>query len=59
MSLTEEEAQVITENIRIRNFKKGMILLSEGEISDEGYFILKCFLRQYWIINKEATSHFA
>ena len=59
ISLTEEETKAITEDITIRNFKKGTILLDEGKISKEGYFILKGCIRQYCIINgEEKTTNF-
>ena len=59
ISLTEEETKVITEDIRIRNYKKGTILLQDGEISKEGYFILKGCIRQYCIIDgEEKTTNF-
>jgi CRP-like cAMP-binding protein len=59
ISLTEEETKAITDDISIRNFKKGTILLNEGETSTEGYFILKGCIRQYCILNgEEKTTNF-
>ena len=59
VSLTEEESKAITEDTHIRNYKKGTILLSEGDISIEGYFILKGCIRQYSIVNgEEKTTNF-
>ena len=59
MALTEEESQAIIEDICIQEFKKGTILLKEGEISKEGYFILKGCIRQYDIKDgEELTTNF-
>ncbi len=59
ISLTEEETKAILEDITIRNFKKGTILLNEGNISKEGYFILKGCIRQYCIMDgEEKTTNF-
>ena len=59
MSLTEEETKAIIEDITIRKFKKGTILLNEGNISKEGYFILKGCIRQYCIVDgEEKTTNF-
>ena len=59
ISLTEEETKAITEDLCIRNVKKGTILLNEGEISKEGYFILKGCIRQYSIVDgEEKTTNF-
>ncbi len=59
MSLSEEETRVITENICFQSFKKGTILLNEGNISKEGYFILKGCIRQYCIVDgEEKTTNF-
>lgn len=58
IELTEEEAKAVTENIEIRNFKKGTILLREGEISKTCYFNLKGLVRQYYIIDGEEKTTF-
>jgi CRP-like cAMP-binding protein len=59
ISLSEEETKAITEDLCIRNFKKGSILLNEGDISKEGYFILKGCIRQYSIVDgEEKTTNF-
>ena len=59
ISLTEEETKAILEDITIQNFEKGTILLNEGKVSKEGFFILKGCIRQYCIINgEERTTNF-
>lgn len=49
----EEEAKAIYEGLEIRALKKGAILLKEGEMATECYFILKGCIRQYYIIDGE------
>ena len=41
MPLTAEELTGISENMRIKTFKKGTILLKERQISTECYFVFK------------------
>ena len=40
-SLSDELINVIVENSEIKSYKKGTILLREGELSNECYLILK------------------
>lgn len=47
--LTVEESQAIIQDTCIENFKKGTILLSEGQISKDVFFILKGCVRQFCI----------
>ena len=59
ISLNEEETKVLTENIQIQEFKKGTVLLSQGKISKEGYFIIKGCIREYKMIDgEEKTTNF-
>lgn len=48
-SLTDEESAAIIHDICIERFKKGTILLREGQISKDVYFVLKGCVRQYLI----------
>jgi len=59
-SLTDEEQYAIAENINIEDFKKGTILLRQGEVPTKCYFVLQGCLRQYSIDEKgkEVTSNF-
>ena len=58
-SLNEEEVKAISENIVIGSFKKGTILLKEGQVSKECYSVLKGCIRQYYIIDgDEKTTAF-
>ena len=45
--LTPEEKNAISEDIDIRNFKKKEVLLREGQVSRDNYFVLKGCVRQY------------
>jgi CRP-like cAMP-binding protein len=58
-SLSDEMTGIITDCTVIRNYKKGTVLLREGEVSKESYFILKGCVRSY-IINdgEEKTLEF-
>ena len=59
ISLTDDETKALLEDITIQNFKKGTILLNEGKVSKEGFFILKGCIRQYCIMNgEERTTNF-
>jgi len=56
ISLSEEEIQAISKTIQIRESKKGTVLLREGQIAREGYFILKGCIRKYTIVRGEEKS---
>lgn len=59
MELTEAEKQVLTELALFKEFKKGTVLLKEGERSGMSYFVMKGCLRSYFIINgDEKTTEF-
>lgn len=59
-SLTEEQQQTIANEIKIEEFKKGTILLRQGDVPTKCYFVLKGCVRQYSIDEKgkEVTSNF-
>ncbi|MFY7997462.1 MAG: Crp/Fnr family transcriptional regulator [Candidatus Kapaibacteriota bacterium] len=54
--LGEEEIREIAENIPVQDFKKGAILLKEGEIADKCYFVLKGCVRQYHCVDDEEKT---
>jgi len=59
VSLTEEEKQAIVSLDIFHSFKKGTILLKEGQLSKEGYFVLKGCIRTYYVIDgDEKTTAF-
>lgn len=59
ISLDENEAKALAEYNPVRTFKKGKVLLREGEIADKCWFILKGCVRQYQLIDGvEKTTFF-
>ncbi|WP_339205723.1 Crp/Fnr family transcriptional regulator [Paenibacillus sp. FSL K6-3182] len=59
-SLSDEEQQAIVDDILIEEYKKGTILLRQGDVPTKCYFVLKGIVRQYLIdeAGKEVTSNF-
>ena len=56
---TQEEIDGIVATMTIKKYSKGTILLSEGEISSEAYFVLEGCVRQYFLIDgQEKTNNF-
>ena len=59
MTISKEIEEAIIEGVYIRSYKKGTILLAEGQISDECYFIIKGCIRSYYIKDgNEMTTDF-
>lgn len=56
MTLSEEEKKAIIDFDIFRNYKKGTILLKEGELSNEGYFVIKGCIRCYFDIDGEEKT---
>lgn len=57
--LSKEEEEAITATINITEYKKGTVLLKEGEVSLAAYFVLEGCIRQYCITGEgEKTTHF-
>ncbi|MEM6845900.1 MAG: Crp/Fnr family transcriptional regulator [Bacteroidota bacterium] len=56
VSLTEEEKNAITSLDIFRSAKKGTTLLEQGQISNEGYFVLKGCIRTYYVIDGEEKT---
>jgi CRP-like cAMP-binding protein len=57
MPLSQEEIEGIVETMTIKQFKKGTVLLKEGQISTEVYFVLKGCVRQYYLVDGEEKTH--
>jgi CRP-like cAMP-binding protein len=59
--LTADEEKAIVESSIIKNYEKGTILLREGQIAKQTYFVLKGLVRQYSLIDGEekTTGFFA
>jgi CRP-like cAMP-binding protein len=59
MRLSEAEAKAIIDNMNLQEFKKGHLLLKEGQVSDLCYFTLKGCVRQYYLVDgEERTTNF-
>lgn len=59
LDLSNDEATAFAECIPIKTFKKGDILLREGQISRDSYFVIQGCLRKYYIMNgEEKTTEF-
>lgn len=59
MPLSEEEERAIAETMNIKQFTKGTVLLKEGQVSTEAYFVLEGCVRQYYLIDgDEKTNNF-
>ncbi|MGV3604664.1 MAG: Crp/Fnr family transcriptional regulator [Dyadobacter fermentans] len=56
ISLTEDEKKAVVSLAIFRSVKKGTILLSEGEKSNDGYFVLKGCIRTYYIVDGEEKT---
>lgn len=56
MKLNEAEKQVIMHLNIFRALKKGSVLLKEGQLSSEGYFVLNGCLRTYYVIEGEEKT---
>mgnify|MGYP002685761614 CR=1 FL=1 len=51
MPLSQEEIEAIVETMTIKQYKKGTVLLKEGQISTEVYFVLEGCVRQYYLVD--------
>ncbi|WP_158856760.1 Crp/Fnr family transcriptional regulator [Lunatibacter salilacus] len=49
--LSKNDVDLLAENIPVKFFKKGTILVKEGDVCNKCFFVLKGCLRQYLIIN--------
>lgn len=56
ISLSEEEKAAILSSGIFRSVKKGTVLLSQGQRSQESYFVLKGCLRAYYVIDGEEKT---
>ena len=59
IKLTDEEKKAIIDLDIFKQCKKGTLLLKEGQLSDDGYFVIKGCIRRYYIIDGvEKTTAF-
>lgn len=54
--LSDEDRQVLKNEIEVKHFPKGTVLLREGEIARECYFVLSGCIRQYQLIDGEEKT---
>jgi CRP-like cAMP-binding protein len=59
--LTSAEIEAIDATMSVQHFKKGVVLLKEGQISSKAYFVLDGIIRQYYLIDgvEKTTNFFA
>lgn len=53
IDLTDEEIHIVTNQDMMRSYKKGAILLSEGKIAKECFFILQGCVMSYYLVDGE------
>jgi CRP-like cAMP-binding protein len=53
---SEEEKQFLAANIKVVSFKKGELLVREGEVANQCYFVLKGCVRQYRLLDGEEKT---
>ena len=53
MPLSDEELNAIVETMIIKKFEKETVLLREGQISSEAYFVLDGCVRQFYLVDGE------
>ncbi|HKG07024.1 MAG TPA: Crp/Fnr family transcriptional regulator [Pedobacter sp.] len=56
VTLSEEEKNVITDLAIFKSFRKGTILLKEGQITRDGYFVIQGCLRCYYMVDAEEKT---
>ncbi|UTW62802.1 Crp/Fnr family transcriptional regulator [bacterium SCSIO 12741] len=56
LALSREEAQLVDRCIPIKSFKAGEVLLREGQIARNCYFVIQGCVRSYHIVNGEERT---
>lgn len=57
--LSDEEARAIADDMQVRRYSKGTLLLREGQVCTECYFVMEGCLRQYYLSDGlEITTRF-
>ena len=54
--LTQEEIDTIVDSANVQTFKKGTVLLREGEVSKECYSVLSGCVREYYMVDGEEKT---
>lgn len=55
-SLTEEEKQAIEQCMPIKSYDKGRLLLKEGQVAENAYFVIKGCIREYELRDGEERT---
>ena len=59
MPLTDAEAKALAEESQLATYAKGTLLLQEGQVAKECYFVLQGCVRQYYLVEgEERTTQF-
>lgn len=58
VKLNDHEVHALKASVPVKTFKKGTILLREGEISNESYFNIKGCVRNYVLVEGEEKTTF-
>ena len=56
VALNEEEKKAIIDLDIFKQYKKGDVILKEGEVTDYGYFVIKGCIRCYYIVDGEEKT---
>jgi len=56
ITITDEQFDLISENIKVKTFEKNKILLSPGEISNHTYFVTDGLMRCYSVDSKAKVN---
>lgn len=56
ISLTDEEKETLISLDIFKSIKKGDVILSEGQTSNKGFFVLKGCLRVYYVVDGEEKT---
>lgn len=54
--LTPEEVDLIIDGTRLKSFKKGTVLLEEGQVAKYCYMVVEGLIREYYIVDGEEKS---
>lgn len=58
MPLSNEEEKVLRELIPVQTYKKGTVLLKEGDVANECYFTIKGCVRLYYMVDGDERTTF-
>ncbi len=56
LQLTEEESKIINENMPVKTYEKGTVLLREGQVAVDSYHVIKGCIRSYYLKDGEERT---